>query len=70
MGDELLYLYDIHVTQTKFLDKLHNVLVLLNGPKKESGIIIIFKDASDVALPRRLIYTEIAVVKSVTFSLV
>ena len=33
IGDELLWSYEIHVTHTKFLDKLHNLLVLMNLPK-------------------------------------
>ena len=32
----------------KFIDKLRNLLVLLNIPKKEYGVISILKDASDV----------------------
>ena len=33
IGDELLWWYYIHITHTKFLDKLCNLLVLLNCPK-------------------------------------
>ena len=33
MVDELLWWYEIHVTNKKFLDKLYNLLVLLNFPK-------------------------------------
>ena len=45
---EILLLYNIHVTHTKFLDKLCNLLVLLNTPQTESGVRIILKDVSDV----------------------
>ena len=38
IGYEILLWYDIHVTHTKFLDKLHNLLVLLNSPQTESGV--------------------------------
>ena len=33
IGYELLLWYDIHVTHTEFIDKLHNLLVLINIPK-------------------------------------
>ena len=48
IGDELLWFYDIHVTHTKFLDKIRNLLVLLNIPQTEYGVRIILKDASNL----------------------
>ena len=47
-GCDILLWYDIHVTDTKFLDKLRNLLVLLNFPKTESGVRSFLKDTSDV----------------------
>ena len=47
IGYDILLWYDIHVTHTKFLDKLRNLLVLLNSPQIESGVISILKYASD-----------------------
>ena len=49
IGGNIIWLYDVHVTHTKFLDKLCNLLVLLHRPNMESGIRSIFKDASDLA---------------------
>ena len=48
IGDDLLWWYGIHVTQTKFLDKIRNLLVLLNILNIEYGIRSILKDESDV----------------------
>ena len=48
IGDELLWWYYIHVTHTKFVDKLCNLLVLLSFPMTESGIRSILKSASGV----------------------
>ena len=48
IGDEILWWYDIHVKPTNFLDKLCKIIVLMNFPDAESGIIIILKDASNV----------------------
>ena len=45
---DILWWYDIHVTHTKFLDKIRNLLVLLNPPKTEYGARNILKYASDV----------------------
>ena len=33
MGDDLIWWYYIYITHTKFLDKLRNLLVLMNPPK-------------------------------------
>ena len=46
--DEILWWYDIHITHTKFLDKIRNLLVLMNLPKTEYGVRITLKDSSDV----------------------
>ena len=54
ISDELLWSYDIQVTHTKFIDKLWNILVLLNLPKTKSGIRSILKDASDIAKVLRI----------------
>ena len=54
MGYELLLWYDIHVTHTKFLDKLRNLLVILNIPQTESGFRNIIKDMSDLPKVLRL----------------
>ena len=43
VGYEVLLWYDIHVTHTKFLDKLRNLLVLLNSPQTEYGFRSILK---------------------------
>ena len=48
IGDELLYFYDIHITYTKFLDKIRNLLVLLNFPKKKSWVRSILKNSNYV----------------------
>ena len=45
---EILFWYDIHITHTKFLDKLRNLLVLMNSPQMESGVRSILKYASNV----------------------
>ena len=45
---DILLWYGIHVTHTKFLDKIRNLLLLLNIPQMESGFRSILKDASDV----------------------
>ena len=50
IGYERLLWYYIHATHMKLLDKLCNLLVLLNIPNTESGVRNILKDASDVAL--------------------
>ena len=46
--DENLCWYGIHVTHTRFLDKLRNALVLLNFPKTESRVRSILKYRSDL----------------------
>ena len=48
IGYDILLWYKIHVTHRKFLDKLRNLLVLLNSLQKESGVRSILKDASDL----------------------
>ena len=48
IGYDILLWDGIHVTHTKFLDKLRNLLVLMYIPQTESGVIIILKYASDV----------------------
>ena len=48
IGYDILLWHDIYVIHTKFLYKLRKLVVLLNIPKKESGVITIFKDVSDV----------------------
>ena len=48
ISDDLLRFYDIIFTHKKFLDKLCNLLVLLNSLKPESGIRGIFKDTSNL----------------------
>ena len=45
LGDELFWLYGMYFTQTKFIDRIFNLLVLLNFPKTESEVISILKDA-------------------------
>ena len=45
--DELLLWYDIHVAHTEFLDKLCNLLVLLNITNTEYGVRSILKDSND-----------------------
>ena len=47
--DQLLWLYEIHVTHMNLIDKFYNLLVLLNLPKTEYVIIIIFKGARDIS---------------------
>ena len=54
IGNELLWLYDIQVTHTTYIDKLYTLLVLLNLPKNKYLIIIILKDASGIAKFLRL----------------
>ena len=48
IGDDILCWYDIHVTHMNFLDKISNLLVLMNYPKMLSGVKIILKYVSDV----------------------
>ena len=48
IGDEHLWWYDIHVTHMKFLDKLHDLLVLMDLQETESGVRIILKYVGDV----------------------
>ena len=48
IGDDLLLFYDVYVTHTHILDKLRNLLLILNFPKTESEIRIISKDAIDI----------------------
>ena len=48
IGDDILWLYDVQSIHTKLLDKLYNLLVLLNLPNMESGIRSIFKYVSDL----------------------
>ena len=43
VGDEILSLYDIQVTHTKFLNKLFNLLIFMNLPKMKSWLINILK---------------------------
>ena len=45
---DILLWYDICVTHTKFLDKIRNLLVLLNIPKTEYGVKFVLRDASEV----------------------
>ena len=52
--DDIIWLYDIHVTHIKFLDKLCNLVILLNLPKTESRVRIILTFASDVPQVIRL----------------
>ena len=54
MGYDILLWYDIHVTHSKFLDKLCNLLVLLIIPQTESGVRSILKDARDATYVIRL----------------
>ena len=54
VGDEILYWYDIHVTHMMFIDKILNLLVLLNFPDTESWIRCILEDASDAPYMLRL----------------
>ena len=54
IGNELRWLYDIQVTHTTFIDKLYNLLVILNLTKNKYLIIIILKDASDITKFLRL----------------
>ena len=49
IGTDIIRLYEIFVTQTKFLNKLHNLLVVLSCPDMESRIINILKDKNDTA---------------------
>ena len=44
---DILLWYVIHVTHTKFIDQLRNLLVLLNIPQTISRVRSILKDASD-----------------------
>ena len=48
IGYDILLWYEIHVTNTRFIDKLRNLLVLVNIPQTESGFISILKDESDL----------------------
>ena len=48
MGYGLILWYGIHVAHTKFLDKIRNLLLILNISNTESGVRSILKDASDV----------------------
>ena len=48
IGDEILWLCEVHVTHTRFLYKIHNLLMIMNRPKTEYEIISIFKDMSDI----------------------
>ena len=54
IGYDILLWYDIHVTHTKFLDKLCIFIVILNTPQTESGVRSILKDVSYVPLVLRL----------------
>ena len=49
IGYEFLFWYEIHVTHTKFLDKIHNLLVLLNSSNTEYGFRSILKDVINVS---------------------
>ena len=48
IGDELFLWYNIPVIHTKFIDRICNLLVLLNSPKTESEVRSILKDKFDV----------------------
>ena len=45
---EILWWYEIHVTHTNFLDKIRNLIVLMDLPKSEYGFRSILKDSIDV----------------------
>ena len=49
IGEDILGLYEIHVTHKKFLDKLLNLLVIMNNLNMKFIIINTLKYASDVA---------------------
>ena len=49
LGDELFWLYDTLVTHTQFLDKICNLLALINFPKTESGTRGILKDTGGLS---------------------
>ena len=48
IGNDIIRFHDVLVTHTKFLNKLHNLLVLLSHPEMESRIRSILKYASDI----------------------
>ena len=52
--DEILWFYDIQVTDKKFIDKPCNLLVFMNNPKTKSGVKTILKDSSDFPKVLRL----------------
>ena len=49
IGNDITSLHDIFVTHKRFLNKLHNLLVLLSLPDMESRIRSILKDANYIA---------------------
>ena len=60
IDNNIIRLYDILVTHTKFLDKILNLLVLLNLPETEYRIRVILKYLSNVS--------EVISIKSFSYS--
>ena len=54
IGNDILGLYGIFFTHTKFLNKLFNLVVLLNIPESKPNIISILKDVGSIANVLRL----------------
>ena len=48
VSDDILWLYVIQITHSKFIDKVHNLLVIMNDLKSKYSVRIILKKLSDI----------------------
>ena len=49
ISDEILWFYDVEITHTQLLDKLRNLLVVINYTDTKYIIMCILKDTSDLS---------------------